>query len=180
MDRSGQVRALGLRIVFAGSLAAMALVAGCGGGGGSSPSGGSTVAVPTATSNPLLYAVVPADESGTSPVTQPSPGQPGVNVASIPFTAVGQQVGILVYEVGFSGTFYAQAQNCIYNGANATTPAINVSPGSISGVRSYVFTVTAATAGYCDVKISDGTNGAAILVDVTTTTGTISAVHRHN
>jgi hypothetical protein len=167
-------------MVFAGSLTALAVVAGCGGGGGGGTSSGSSGPVPTATTNPLEFEVVPASEGGTSPITQPSPGTPSVNNLTIPFTAVGQQVGILVYEVGFTGTFYAQAQNCIYNGANAVTPAIVVSPGSISGVKSYVFTVTAQTAGYCDVKISDGTNGAAILVDVTTTTGTISAVHRHN
>lgn len=162
-----------LRFACLVSIVAACVFAGCGGGGGSSPAPASVV--PTATPGPgIQLFLVPADEGNGSPVTEPSPGIIGVNLLSLPFTAVGQQQGVLVVETGFSGTFTASTKDC-------TTGAVTVTPTSTTGQKEAVFVITAAAAGFCDVTFKDGstTNYAEILVDVTTTTGTISSEHRH-
>ena len=162
---------------FAIAVVAAAVFVGCGGGGGSgSGSSGSAGTAPTAApTDPIQLFLVPAADASGGPVLEPTPGTFGVTNLSVSFTAVGQQQGVLVYEPGFNGTFSANPQNC----TPASPLPITVVPASTTGVRSAIFVVTAAAAGFCDVKIIDGVNGAAILVDVTTTTGTISGVKRH-
>jgi len=160
------------------SLVAVGLFAGCGGGGGggtspSAPSAPLATATP-APNSPIQLFLVPASEASGSPIIQPTPGTLGTDTISISFTAVGQTQGLLVYEPGFTGTFSAAVQSC-----TLTPAAVTVSPTSYTGLRQGVFVITSASAGYCVVKITDGTNGAAAFTDVTTTTGTISAIKRH-
>ncbi len=141
---------------------------------------------PTPSSPIQLFLVNSATDD--QPIVEPSAGQLGVNNLSLPFTTLGQQQYVLVYEPGFTGTFSATPINC-YDYAvtsptspptlTGTTPAVTVNPPSSVGFRSAIFTITSVQAGICNVKISDSVNGASILVDVTTTTGTISSIHRH-
>jgi hypothetical protein len=161
--------------MLAASVFAAALMAACGGGGGGSSSSGAPAPVATAapTNDPIQLFLVPASDAG-SPVTQPSPGQIGVNTVSIPFTAVGQTQGVLVYEPNFSGTFGAAVKEC-----TGTSTGVTVTPASYTGLSRGVFVITAAAAGFCEVAVQDGTNGATILVDITTTSGTISGIKRH-
>ena len=155
----------------------IAFAVGCGGGGGSStsPAAPAPTATPTAASDPLqLYLVPASDGQDGSPITNPSPGALVANNISIPFTQTGAQQGILVYEPGFSGTFSAAVHNC-----TLSPNAVTVSPSSSSGSNKAVFVITSTSAGDCAVGFNDGTNAAQVLVDVTTTTGSISATKRN-
>jgi hypothetical protein len=160
-----------LRLVFLVSVLSAGVLAACSGGGSSgTPSGSTPTSAPSGDAIQLF--LVPASE-GNGPIEQPSPGLIGVNLLSVPFTAVGQQQGVLVVETGFSGTFTGSTVDC-------PTNAVTVSPPSYTGLKEGVFVITAAAAGFCDVKFKDGstTNYAEVLVDVTTTTGSISDKHR--
>jgi hypothetical protein len=163
---------MSFRFAFAVSVFAVCVFVGCGAGGGGTA--GTSGSVPTAAPTAAIQLfLVPADEASGSPILQPTPGTLGTNTVSISYTAVGQTQGLLVYEPGFTGTFSAVVQSC-----TLSPNAVTVSPASYTGLRQGVFVITAASAGYCVVKITDGTNGAAAFTDVTTTSGTISGVKR--
>jgi hypothetical protein len=162
-----------LRFACLVSIVAACVFVGCGGGGGGSSSAPAVV-TPTSTPAAIQLFLVPASDSG-SPVTEPSTGQLGVNNLSISFTAVGQQQGILIYEPGFTGTFTISVKNC----TPASPVPVSNNPTSVTAQQAVVV-VTAASAGFCALKVYDGTpNSANILIDVTTTTGTISNTTRH-
>jgi hypothetical protein len=160
-----------LRFACLVSIVAACVFAGCGGGGGSSSAPAAVAPTATPGSGIQLF-IVPADEGNGSPITEPSPGVIGVNEISIPFTAVGQQQGVLVFEPGFFGTFTVTVQTC-------SPAAVTATPSTYTGKQQFVTVLTATQAGICAVRFTDGTNGAVALVDVTTTTGTISSTTRH-
>jgi|HubBroStandDraft_1064217.scaffolds.fasta_scaffold13261_2 hypothetical protein len=173
MERTKGKTTMRLRYAFVGMLFAAA-VAGCGGGGGG---GGTNVPTSTPTSAPtangqgiLLYEV--ASSGGTSPINQPSPGQLGVTNLSIPFTELGQDQAFVVQESGFSGTFTFTLTACL-GPSNVT-----IYPSSGAGPDAD-FIITATAAGICTVKVSDGTNLATVLVDVTTTAVNVSGIKRN-
>ena len=180
MERT-KIMSVRLALAIAGTATAL-LVAACGGGGGGSspaPATALATATPTPAANGdgiLLSEVAPfgsaQSSSSGSPITQPSPGSVQVNNISIPFTAVGQQQGIAVNEQGFSGTFSFTVVDC------TGSPAVTIAPPSGAGPVAD-FVVTSSQAGFCSVKVSDGTNEASFLVDVTTTSGSISSTKRN-
>jgi hypothetical protein len=177
MERTKGTTTMRVHLALAALVASAAFATGCsGGGGGSAPS---TPAAPAATATPTpaadalqLFLATQAETDG-SPISSPQPGVLGANNLSLSYTAVGAQQGIIVYEPGFTGTFSAPVRSC-----TLTPAAVTVTPASFSGAPLALFVITVASAGDCVIKITDGTTFAPVLVDVTTTTGSISATQR--
>jgi hypothetical protein len=173
MERTNVINSV-WRLALAGGATAL-LVAACSGGG----SGSSTPATTTPTSaptsaatNPMELYLVPASSADGNPVVVPT-GALGATTVSVSFDAVSQKQGVLVVEAGFSGTYTATITG------SACNSGVTVAPASITGSKSGVFVITAAAAGTCAVQISDGTNVGSALVDVTTTSGSISSSKRN-
>jgi hypothetical protein len=169
------MRSLGVTFVVALTFAAFA---GCG-GGGSVPTASNTQ--PTSTSQPpavsqtsspiQLFSL--ANYTAGEPITQPSPGVLGANELNLTYTVVGQIQYVLVFEPGFTGTFTFSVNSC-----TLSPPAVTLNESTAAGPQA-VLGITAASAGSCAVKITDGTtaNTAEVAVVVTTTSGTISVAH---
>jgi hypothetical protein len=161
---------------------ALAALAACGGGGGGSLPTATTQPSPIATTQPTPAATAAAkmqlfvltQAQAAAAVVSPPPGVSGVSALSMSFTAVGQTQYALVFEPGFSGSWNIAIGSC------TSGQDVNFSSTSASGPQT-VLTITASSAGDCAIQISDGTtaNTAEILLDVTTTTGTISVTKRH-
>jgi hypothetical protein len=149
---------------------ALAMLVACGGGGGSVP-GVTTTTAPTPEDSPAskieLFALTAAQAAGV--VVSPPPGVAAVTQLPMSFTEVGQTQYALVYEPGFSGKWNVAVGSCTA-GQN-----VNFATQSATGQQT-VLTIIAAAPGECAMLINDGTlaNQAEILLDVTTTSGTIS------
>ncbi|HTW85238.1 MAG TPA: hypothetical protein VMD91_14305 [Candidatus Sulfotelmatobacter sp.] len=165
-----------LRLALAAALVSSALIVGCSGGGGTTTSTASPAA-PTATPavNPMqLYLATASETAGTSPIVQPSPGSIGATTLSLSYTTTGSTQGILAFEPGFVGEFYTQTK------CSLSPDAVTVSPTNSVGSNIGLFVITTVAAGNCAISITDGIgNYASVQVDVTTTTGTISATKRN-
>ena len=87
-------------------------------------------------------------------------------------TKAGQTGTITVTENGYAGALTASNGNPSCAGIATFTPASGTGPSA-------TFTVTAAAAGICQIKVQD-TNGqtVAVSVTVTTTTGSITSKRR--
>jgi hypothetical protein len=174
MERVKGMTAMRARFTLAGVAALAALAVGCGGGGGggSSPAAVSpATTAPSSTGQMQLY-LVPASTSTGGPVVIPT-GALGGTTQSVSFDALGQAQGVLVVEAGFTGTFTESVNGTTCNSG------VTVTPTSASGKNNAVFVITAAAAGICSVTITDGTNVGSVLVDITTTTGSISSTKRN-
>jgi hypothetical protein len=167
-----------LLITFA--LATLTLAA-CGGGGGGGSVPGITTTQPPPAATPAatpasqieLYPLTAAQAAAT--VVSPPPGVSAVTVLPMSFTQVGQIQYALAFE-SHAVTWGIDVGSC--TGPQDVTVS---SSSSYQSSTQTVLTITAAAAGDCAIYISDGTaaNSAEILLDVTTTTGTISAKPRH-
>jgi hypothetical protein len=97
-----------------------------------------------------------------------TPGAMTVSTSSLAFTAAGQANTFTVTEANYTGNFTAANGSPTCAGIATFTPTTAAGPSN-------QFTVTAAAAGTCQIKITDS-NGqsAAVNVIVTTTSGSIS------
>ncbi len=131
----------------------------------------STLSTPSPTPSPT-----PTPTPSPTPTPTPAPGNLDVNTTTLNFSATGAANAeqLTVSETNYSGPFTVTT-----GPTSSCSGIVTVSPSTGTG-PSQVFTVTPAAAGNCTLVVNDNGNNApqSIAVTVTTTTGTISTVHR--
>jgi hypothetical protein len=157
------------RTALGGVTALAALfVAGC---NGSSTTPAPVVAVATATP-----AATPTPAPTATPAATPLPsGVPaaiGGSAVSLQLTTVGSSAQFTVTESSYTGPLTAANGTPSCAGIATFAPAAGTGPSA-------TFTVTAVAAGQCTIVMTDNHGGSVgVNVAVTTTSGTVSRVHR--